>query len=110
MRYFEYPLGQANILEEVDSVQDSLNNQRKQQHYYLLKVDLENITGKKKIIAPIPSPKYNHLGHRIGVDWSLNNIKGEWYTRIDLEHAIKHGYKNNQDSRRVLLGRFWKYF
>ena len=93
MRYFEYPLGPARVLEEFDSIKESLNKMETQKCYSLLKVDMKNETGKKKIIAPIPRPKYDHLGNRIGVDWNLEDICGEWYTHIDIEHAIKHGYK-----------------
>ena len=98
MRYFEYPLGEPIQfdkevdLDECKEIARSLNEQEKQNQFLLLNVDMVS-TNRKLTVSPIPRPKYDHRGKRIGISWNIEDIKDEWYTDVDLELAIRHGFK-----------------
>ena len=109
MRYFEYPTGEAIEMEQdkLEQFKYLLNSKSELPNLCLIKVVMRN-TNRNLVVTPIPRPKYecnkNGDKRRVGVSWDIEDITEEWYTNIDIEHAIKHGYEVVQ----ILDGWYWE--
>lgn len=100
MRYCEFPNGSLRRLESFPSnkqeelkeeIKTKLNNREELDYFYFLRVKLVN-NNRNLVNAPLPKPKY-HNNKRIGVSWDIEDVADGWYTNIDIENGIKHGYE-----------------
>jgi hypothetical protein len=94
MRYYEYPNGQGRRLDDEEKKEDlksKLNNGQPLPYHCILRVKMTN-SNQNLIVAPLPKPKMENK-RRVGVSWDIKDVNDGWYTHIDIEHAVKHGYK-----------------